>query len=98
MKHINTFEKVFIYDKEITLEYFFDMLSDLYVREIFCVKYYCQESTFSFDIYREEDAYHGKPIYQSKVYDFWRSKDIMEQILSDINMKILELQTQLNNN
>lgn len=76
-----------------TTDKFFDILSKLYMpkRNDFLVKFYCQESTFSWEIYTEDAAFHGKTIYQSEVYYFWRS--CKKEIIRDIKTKLKELRT-----
>ena len=74
-------------------EHFFNQLSKLYRRKKHCAKFYCQESTFSFEIYRECSAYHGTPIFRSEIYDFWRNRSTMKQIVRDIKSTIRKLES-----
>jgi len=53
------------------------------------VNYYCQATTFSFEIYSQDQAYTGTPAFKSEVYAFWNNhvqrNQIMEDIMNEIN-------------
>jgi hypothetical protein len=56
-----------------------------------CVRWFMQESTFSYEIYSHDEAFRpGKALYQSKV--FFHSNDSLKKILKDImkNLKTIK--------
>ena len=80
---------------------FFQILDDLYGfgengENAFGVKYYCQAHTFSFHIFKKEDAYHGKAVFDSDTYSFWfQDKNVRQQILEDIDVEINKVLTEI---
>lgn len=73
---------------------FFKILEKLYSPDFdkkgkwitgFGVKYYCQATTFSFEIYRQEEAYTGKPFFKSDIYNFWMDKETRLEIMKEID-------------
>lgn len=76
---------------------FFDILGELYSPDFddngkretpFLVKFYCQASTFSYEIFSEENAFHGKPEFQSEIFNFWNNEETMDEIIKDINKEL----------
>lgn len=72
---------------------FFDLLIKLYSPDVdengkwidpLAVKFYCQPSTFSYEIYDQENAFTGIPTKQSKIYYYWNDFKTMQEIISDI--------------
>lgn len=79
---------------------FLGKLSKLYNGEFFrqkfanpnnyCVRWFMQESTFSYEIFKQKNAFLGKPEYTSKV--FWHSNDELADIIKDIYTNVKKLQ------
>lgn len=65
---------------------FFKKLSKFYRKENYPVKFYCQESTFSYEIYSKDNAFTGDPLVVSAIYDFWNSSKDMKQIIKHIKI------------
>lgn len=62
---------------------------------ILSVKYYCQATTFSFEIYKGEKTKDGSftnmlsgAALESEVYSFWNNQDTMQQIIDDIKKEM----------
>ena len=51
-----------------------------------CVRWFMQESTFSYEIFKQKNAFLGKPEYVSKV--FWHGNDKLNIILKDIKLNL----------
>lgn len=73
---------------------FFKRLDKLYTRRGYCVKYYLQASTFSFDVFKEREAFLGTPSFRSEVYfHTCVDKQFRKQVMKDISQAILNLET-----
>jgi len=73
---------------------FFKRLDKLYWRKGFCVKYYLQASTFSFDVYAEKEAFHGVPAFRSEVYFHTRvDKRFRKEVMKAISMALTHVET-----
>lgn len=71
-------------------------LSKLYNGKKFCVRWFMQESTFSYEIYKASEAFFpGRAIFVSEV--FWHGNDSLHVILNDIsnNLKRLKEETEV---
>lgn len=81
-------------EKKMTHTQFINKLDKLYHRKKHCVKFYWQHHTFSFHIYREDDAYHGKTIFDSETY-YGHDIDstVRFQIITDIENKIKDFES-----
>jgi hypothetical protein len=51
-----------------TYDKLFKALSEFYEKKNWKVKFYMQHSTFSYEIYHSQDAFHGKPLYVSTIF------------------------------
>jgi len=81
-----------LFTSRLTYTQFFQKLSDFYLDKSHCgysVKFYLQESTFSFEIQKSEHAFGGEPVFESDVYNFWSNN--MDNIVRDIEEKLKEL-------
>jgi len=79
---------------------FFNRLIELYAPDFdrkgkwltpYGVKFYCQSHTFTYEIYDQENAYHGKPIYKSDVFYHWHLKGMRKVIINDIEQQLNRL-------
>jgi len=66
-----------------THKQFFATLEKFYYNEEYPVKYWLQCTTFSFSIYHKDDAFHGKSIFDSQIYG-WNHSSNMIGIIEDI--------------
>lgn len=58
----------------------------------FRVKYYAQCTSFSYDIYSVDTAFHGTPVFRSDVFYFWDTEEhIRIAIIAEIEGKLKEL-------
>lgn len=67
-------------------EFFRQKLGD---PESYCVRWFMQESTFSYEIFKHKNAFLGKPEYQSQV--FWHSNNDLNDIVRDIYSNVKKL-------
>ena len=68
---------------------FLKKLDKFYGRENFCVKYYMQATTFSFHVYKRDNAYHGTPEFDSETYFIHFDPKTRDKIIDDIE-KVLQ--------
>jgi hypothetical protein len=71
------------------LKKFFDTLTEMYLDKGdygYSVKFYLQESTFSYEIQESDGAFSNTPVIESDVYSFWRYKteEIIDDIITDL--------------
>lgn len=62
-----------------------------YNPESYRVRWFMQEATFSYEIFKHKNAFLGTPEYQSEV--FWNGNDEIDKIIKDIydNVKKLRI-------
>ena len=66
-----------------THKQFFATLEKLYYNEEYPVKYWLQCTSFSFSIYHKDDAFHGEPLFDSQIY-WWNHSSNMIRIIEDV--------------
>lgn len=78
----------------ITYGKFINELSKRYTTNTLCVRWFLQESTFSYEIYHIDNAFlPNKQLFISEV--FWHGRDNLQDILDDIDGNLKKIKNGL---
>jgi hypothetical protein len=75
-----------------TYRKFLKKLDKFYGRGNFRVKYYMQATTFSFHVYKEDEAFLGKSSYDSETYSWHFMPKTRDKIIADIEKALQMLE------